>query len=448
MADANGNPGDIGAYLIEVWRTECRRHGDEDQAWPEVEGLAVARALTGTFSDDDEQVAALEESARAFLGSGEREWSRWRLEVLDRVLRAGGSPYGLTAIEHLLTAQPEPVAATPEPAPEPEPVAAAPEPEPEPVAAAPAPEPEPVAAAPAPEPEPVAAAPEPEPVFPAPEPVAAAPAPEPMAAASEPVATQPEPEPVAVTPPPIPVEPEPAPESAPIGEAWPTGEPAEAAPFWARVDSQGVAEAPVAPPPVGGAPAEAAWPEEFEPATAPTASAPGGVEDTDLSEPTRSGVGVSVADRATFEATVCSLVDDHSEFTVAFVGLDEVSGPSLGVPDDTGASPAEEAACRALLWSLARRTADRGTCYAIGRGLVAVILDRGRPKDIDKLVRRLPAAEVSSSFSWGAARFPDEASDVRELLRMALVRLANMREDKLTPRILVNRLRRAVTSRS
>jgi hypothetical protein len=172
-----------------------------------------------------------------------------------------------------------------------------------------------------------------------------------------------------------------------------------------------------------------------------------GEDDGGADEPTRSGVGVSVADRATFETTVCSLVDDHAEFTVAFVGLDEVAGPSLGVPDDANVDAAEEAACRALLWSLARRTADRGTCYAIGRGLVAVILDRGRPKDVDRLVKRLPSSEVNAAFSWGAARFPDEASEVRELLRVALVRLATMREEKLTPRVLVHRLRRAVGNR-
>ena len=86
-----------------------------------------------------------------------------------------------------VASEPEPVAATPEPAPEPAPVAATPEP---------APEPAPVAATPEP-------APEPAPVV-APEPVASEP--EPVAATPEPA---PEPAPVAATP-------EPAPEPAPV----------------------------------------------------------------------------------------------------------------------------------------------------------------------------------------------------------------------------------------
>jgi hypothetical protein len=156
---------------------------------------------------------------------------------------------------------------------------------------------------------------------------------------------------------------------------------------------------------------------------------------------------VSVSDRATFETHVCRLVDEKVELSVTFVGLDEVPGASLGVPDATDVTATEDSAFRDLLRSLARRFADRGTCYDIGRGLAAVVVERGRPKEVDRLVRKLPSSEVPASFSWGSARFPDEATDVRELLRMALVRLANMREERLTPRILVDRIRRVVSAR-
>ncbi len=482
---AEENEQGIAEYLVEVWRAECRRHGDDDRPWPGAEALGIAAALTGRFDDDDEQVGALEQQGMAFLRGSDRAWAVWRLKVLDRVLRAGGSEYGLAAIGHLL--EPDP---TPEPAAAAEPAApATAEPEPEPAAAAPTPastaELGPTATV-TPTPAPAAAA-EPEPA-----PATAEPTPEPRAAAEPELAGTPTPaeaEPAPATAEPTP-EPEPAGTFAPAAAAEP-GTPAprpadehtwgagdsttsvvdrivpadeQAAPaagpsspaekpseLWARVDaSQGAAGAATASGAsddnLRGMP-EPPWPDEFEDAGAPAQATPAEQESAELPNATRSGVGVSVADRATFESTVCSLVDDRTEFTVAFVGLDEVSGPSLGVPDDSGADQAEEAACRALLWSLARRSADRGTCYSIGRGLVAVVLDRGRPKDVDKLVKRLPSTEVSTPFSWGAARFPDEANDVRELLRMALVRLANMREEKLTPRILVNKLRRAVTTR-
>jgi hypothetical protein len=688
VAEGNGNPSDIRAYLIEVWRTECRRHGDNEQPWPDGQADAVAAALTDAFDDADTQVDALERAATVFLQSSAPEWARWRLEVLDRVLRAGGSPYGLSAIEHLLmapptapaTVQPAPTATAEAPRPAesagttapmatapmatttqsvitgdptssrtqgpaapvaPEPVATTPQTSsrtegpaapvaPEPVATTPqtsAPEPvAPAAQTSAPEPvatpEPhtapdlstptapamptveapttraqAAAAPgtsaeapmatqEPAPAQPPAAPVlsesaariepaepevpqaeewgaatvpgttslgsteAAPELTEPMvstgrattpesrdlaqadvpqaevresmeasAAASGPVAPEPvAPEPVAAEPataepagteparaaaltgdtmtaePPAPAAPtaepptsEPVPGHAQAdgGAATPHGTAAQSAPFWARVDQDPATQMGETPRTIGDLP-EPPWPDELEavsPATmggtevaAPevtdtptgaTAAAPLGAaadslappdrtmepgagtgEPEELEPPTRDGVGVSVADRATFESTVCSLVDDNTEFTVAFVGLDDVSGPSLGVPDDTDVDPSEEAASRALLWSLARRTADRGTCYTIGRGLVAVVLDRGRPKDVDRLVKRLPTSEVPAAFSWGAARFPDEATEVRELLRLALVRLATMREEKLTPRILVNRLRRAVGNRN
>ncbi len=487
---AEENEQGIAEYLVEVWRAECRRHGDDDRPWPGAEALGIAAALTGRFDDDNEQVVALEQQGTAFLRASDRAWAVWRLKVLDRVLRAGGSEYGLAAIGHLLepdptpepaaTAEPEPAATFPsaEPAATPSAAAAVLEPAVTP-ASAPA-EPEPTgtstAATPA-EPEPTgtstAATPaEPEPTGTS---TAATPA-EPEPTGTSATATPAEPEPTGTSTAATPAEPgRPAPgpagdstldaggsttpvvdRIAPVAEqeapaAGPSTPVEEPSPFWARVDApSSTARSTTA----SGAPddelrgmPEPPWPDEFEDVGAPSQATPAAQEDAELPDATRSGVGVSVADRATFESTVCSLVDDRTEFTVAFVGLDEVSGPSLGVPDDPGAEPAEEAACRALLWSLARRSADRGTCYSIGRGLVAVVLDRGRPKDVDKLVKRLPSTEVSTPFSWGAARFPDEANDVRELLRMALVRLANMREEKLTPRILVNKLRRAVTTR-
>ena len=431
---AEENEQGIAEYLVEVWRAECRRHGDDDRPWPGAEALGIAAALTGRFDDDNEQVVALEQQGTAFLRASDRAWAVWRLKVLDRVLRAGGSEYGLAAIGHLL--EPDP---TPEPAAtaEPEPAATFPSAEPAatPSAAAAVLEPAVTPASAPARPEPTGtstAAATSEPGRPAPGPAGdstldAGGSTTPVVDRIAPVAEQ---------------------EAPAAGPSTPVEEPS---PFWARVDApSSTARSTTA----SGAPddelrgmPEPPWPDEFEDVGAPSQATPAAQEDAELPDATRSGVGVSVADRATFESTVCSLVDDRTEFTVAFVGLDEVSGPSLGVPDDPGAEPAEEAACRALLWSLARRSADRGTCYSIGRGLVAVVLDRGRPKDVDKLVKRLPSTEVSTPFSWGAARFPDEANDVRELLRMALVRLANMREEKLTPRILVNKLRRAVTTR-
>ena len=445
---AEENEQGIAEYLVEVWRAECRRHGDDDRPWPGAEALGIAAALTGRFDDDNEQVVALEQQGTAFLRASDRAWAVWRLKVLDRVLRAGGSEYGLAAIGHLLepdptpepaaTAEPEPAATFPsaEPAATPSAAAAVLEPAVTPASAPARPEPTGTSTAAAPaEPEPTGtstAATPAEPGRPAPGPAGdstldAGGSTTPVVDRIAPVAEQ---------------------EAPAAGPSTPVEEPS---PFWARVDApSSTARSTTA----SGAPddelrgmPEPPWPDEFEDVGAPSQATPAAQEDAELPDATRSGVGVSVADRATFESTVCSLVDDRTEFTVAFVGLDEVSGPSLGVPDDPGAEPAEEAACRALLWSLARRSADRGTCYSIGRGLVAVVLDRGRPKDVDKLVKRLPSTEVSTPFSWGAARFPDEANDVRELLRMALVRLANMREEKLTPRILVNKLRRAVTTR-
>ncbi len=473
---AEENEQGIAEYLVEVWRAECRRHGDDDRPWPGAEALGIAAALTGRFDDDNEQVVALEQQGTAFLRASDRAWAVWRLKVLDRVLRAGGSEYGLAAIGHLLepdptpepaaTAEPEPAATFPsaEPAATPSAAAAVLEPAVTPASAPARPEPTGTSTAAAPaEPEPTGTS------------TAATPA-EPEPTGTSTAATPAEPEPTgtstaAATSEPGRPAPGPAGDStldaggsttpvvdriAPVAEqeapaAGPSTPVEEPSPFWARVDApSSTARSTTA----SGAPddelrgmPEPPWPDEFEDVGAPSQATPAAQEDAELPDATRSGVGVSVADRATFESTVCSLVDDRTEFTVAFVGLDEVSGPSLGVPDDPGAEPAEEAACRALLWSLARRSADRGTCYSIGRGLVAVVLDRGRPKDVDKLVKRLPSTEVSTPFSWGAARFPDEANDVRELLRMALVRLANMREEKLTPRILVNKLRRAVTTR-
>ncbi|MDA8279310.1 MAG: hypothetical protein M0Z63_02615 [Actinomycetota bacterium] len=515
---AEENEQGIAEYLVEVWRAECRRHGDDDRPWPGAEALGIAAALTGRFDDDNEQVVALEQQGTAFLRASDRAWAVWRLKVLDRVLRAGGSEYGLAAIGHLLepdptpepaaTAEPEPAATFPsaEPAATPSAAAAVLEPAVTPASAPARPEPTGTSTAAAPaEPEPTGtstaatpAGPEPTGTSTAatpagPEPTgtstAATPA-EPEPTGTSTAATPAEPEPTGTSATATPAEPEPTGTStaatpaepgrpapgpagdstldaggsttpvvdriAPVAEqeapaAGPSTPVEEPSPFWARVDApSSTARSTTA----SGAPddelrgmPEPPWPDEFEDVGAPSQATPAAQEDAELPDATRSGVGVSVADRATFESTVCSLVDDRTEFTVAFVGLDEVSGPSLGVPDDPGAEPAEEAACRALLWSLARRSADRGTCYSIGRGLVAVVLDRGRPKDVDKLVKRLPSTEVSTPFSWGAARFPDEANDVRELLRMALVRLANMREEKLTPRILVNKLRRAVTTR-
>jgi hypothetical protein len=102
-------------------------------------------------------------------------------QSLDAALEAFERQYDADAAAAIgAEAEPEPVAA------EPEPVAA--EAEPEPVAA---------------EPEPVAAEAEPEPVAAEPEPVAAEAEPEPVAAEPEPVAAEAEPEPVAAEPEPV-----------------------------------------------------------------------------------------------------------------------------------------------------------------------------------------------------------------------------------------------------
>jgi hypothetical protein len=209
------------------------------ELWAEVSDLeALARHL-GEFGEiritrlEPETTVAWEgDRAR---GTVELEPSGWGTKVtLTAELSAAEAP--TVAMEALVVAEPEPVAAEPEPEPvaaepEPEPVVAEPEPEPlaaetesEPVVAEPEPvaaeprvgffarlfgrrraarvEPEPAAAEP--EPEPVAAEPEPEPVAaePEPEPVAAEPEPEPEPLAAEPE-PEPEPEPVAAAPEPV-----------------------------------------------------------------------------------------------------------------------------------------------------------------------------------------------------------------------------------------------------
>lgn len=528
MTDGMGNGADVASYLLQVWRAECESHGDDVHSWPQEQSMDLARALTGMFDDEDVQLNVLESAATGFLAAGSHELSSWRLDVLDRVLRAGGSDYGLAAIAHLYLANSSPV---PPPASGPvtedandqdpaaasasevdgsaqpadfstEPVGLLTE-ESESADSAPEPEPSVVrGSADTVEPSDIGeridiagsvdvggrlmadavrhtAIDDSKPADANADADAAgmdatgrrqaASAPPDLSGAMSPVAGLLE---------------------GPAGDQGP-GQRPDHTPFWARVDTTTGGDAlpgemPVAEPVVGHGALppmpEPPWPDDFESVplaasvaapdvsadsagstasvgkTASTAGSisegPDGVEPpaasgSEVSDaPSRNGVGVVVSDRATFESTVCSLVDDKTEFTVAFVGLDEVPGASLGVPDDPSISPDEDAACRALLWSLARRAADRATCYAIGRGLVAVVLDRGRPKDVDKMVRKLPSQEVSTAFSWGSARFPEEANEVRELLRMALVRLANMREEKLTPRILVNRIRRAVSTRT
>ncbi|MDA8070289.1 MAG: hypothetical protein M0Z82_01535 [Actinomycetota bacterium] len=463
MTDATGSVEDVATYLVGMWRAECRRRGDVERPWPDALSMGVARALTEELADPDRQVIELELRATTFLGAGPRVLSAWRLGVLDQVLRDGGSEYGLAAIAHLFAGEPGTPTQPEAPAvPEPDATAAQPEapavPEPDATAAQ---QPETPALPEEPSVEMNLAGTDAEP-FADDLPGGRRGLPEPQPAAPDEVAT---------------------PQS--FAEASTSAAPP---PFWARVDAtSAAARLPGEPSPSteledtassDGAPGISGtpWPDELEvvavprEAEHPTASAPrsGTKEGADLgaaqapasspSVPRAAGEsqasitsspagGVSVSDRATFETHVCRLVDEKVELSVTFVGLDEVPGASLGVPDATDVTATEDSAFRDLLRSLARRFADRGTCYDIGRGLAAVVVERGRPKEVDRLVRKLPSSEVPASFSWGSARFPDEATDVRELLRMALVRLANMREERLTPRILVDRIRRVVSAR-
>ena len=448
MTDATGSVEDVATYLVGMWRAECRRRGDVERPWPDALSMGVARALTEELADPDRQVIELELRATTFLGAGPRVLSAWRLGVLDQVLRDGGSEYGLAAIAHLFAGEPG-TPTQPEAPAVPEPDATA------------AQQPETPALPEEPSVEMNLAGTDAEP-FADDLPGGRRGLPEPQPAAPDEVAT---------------------PQS--FAEASTSAAPP---PFWARVDAtSAAARLPGEPSPSteledtassDGAPGISGtpWPDELEvvavprEAEHPTASAPrsGTKEGADLgaaqapasspSVPRAAGEsqasitsspagGVSVSDRATFETHVCRLVDEKVELSVTFVGLDEVPGASLGVPDATDVTATEDSAFRDLLRSLARRFADRGTCYDIGRGLAAVVVERGRPKEVDRLVRKLPSSEVPASFSWGSARFPDEATDVRELLRMALVRLANMREERLTPRILVDRIRRVVSAR-
>ena len=472
MTDATGSVEDVATYLVGMWRAECRRRGDVERPWPDALSMGVARALTEELADPDRQVIELELRATTFLGAGPRVLSAWRLGVLDQVLRDGGSEYGLAAIAHLFAGEPGTPTQPEAPAvPEPDATAAQPE--------APA----------VPEPDAVAQQPEPD--------ATAAQQPETPALPEEPSVEMnlagTDAEPFADDlpggrrglPEPQPAAPDEVATPQSFAEASTSAAPP---PFWARVDAtSAAARLPGEPSPSteledtassDGAPGISGtpWPDELEvvavprEAEHPTASAPrsGTKEGADLgaaqapasspSVPRAAGEsqasitsspagGVSVSDRATFETHVCRLVDEKVELSVTFVGLDEVPGASLGVPDATDVTATEDSAFRDLLRSLARRFADRGTCYDIGRGLAAVVVERGRPKEVDRLVRKLPSSEVPASFSWGSARFPDEATDVRELLRMALVRLANMREERLTPRILVDRIRRVVSAR-
>ncbi len=463
MTDATGSVEDVATYLVGMWRAECRRRGDVERPWPDALSMGVARALTEELADPDRQVIELELRATTFLGAGPRVLSAWRLGVLDQVLRDGGSEYGLAAIAHLFAGEPGTPTQPEAPAvPEPDATAAQPEapavPEPDATAAQ---QPETPALPEEPSVEMNLAGTDAEP-FADDLPGGRRGLPEPQPAAPDEVAT---------------------PQS--FAEASTSAAPP---PFWARVDAtSAAARLPGEPSPSteledtassDGAPGISGtpWPDELEvvavprEAEHPTASEPrsGTKEGADLgaaqapasspSVPRAAGEsqasitsspagGVSVSDRATFETHVCRLVDEKVELSVTFVGLDEVPGASLGVPDATDVTATEDSAFRDLLRSLARRFADRGTCYDIGRGLAAVVVERGRPKEVDRLVRKLPSSEVPASFSWGSARFPDEATDVRELLRMALVRLANMREERLTPRILVDRIRRVVSAR-
>ncbi len=457
MTDATGSVEDVATYLVGMWRAECRRRGDVERPWPDALSMGVARALTEELADPDRQVIELELRATTFLGAGPRVLSAWRLGVLDQVLRDGGSEYGLAAIAHLFAGEPG-TPTQPEAPAVPEPDAVAQQPEPDATAAQ---QPETPALPEEPSVEMNLAGTDAEP-FADDLPGGRRGLPEPQPAAPDEVAT---------------------PQS--FAEASTSAAPP---PFWARVDAtSAAARLPGEPSPSteledtassDGAPGISGtpWPDELEvvavprEAEHPTASAPrsGTKEGADLgaaqapasspSVPRAAGEsqasitsspagGVSVSDRATFETHVCRLVDEKVELSVTFVGLDEVPGASLGVPDATDVTATEDSAFRDLLRSLARRFADRGTCYDIGRGLAAVVVERGRPKEVDRLVRKLPSSEVPASFSWGSARFPDEATDVRELLRMALVRLANMREERLTPRILVDRIRRVVSAR-
>ena len=502
MTDATGSVEDVATYLVGMWRAECRRRGDVERPWPDALSMGVARALTEELADPDRQVIELELRATTFLGAGPRVLSAWRLGVLDQVLRDGGSEYGLAAIAHLFAGEPGTPTQPEAPAvPEPDATAAQPE--------APA-VPEPDAVAQQPEPDATAAQPE-APAVPEPDATAAQPeapaVPEPDATAAQQPETPALPEEPSVEmnlagtdaepfaddlpggrrglPEPQPAAPDEVATPQSFAEASTSAAPP---PFWARVDAtSAAARLPGEPSPSteledtassDGAPGISGtpWPDELEvvavprEAEHPTASEPrsGTKEGADLgaaqapasspSVPRAAGEsqasitsspagGVSVSDRATFETHVCRLVDEKVELSVTFVGLDEVPGASLGVPDATDVTATEDSAFRDLLRSLARRFADRGTCYDIGRGLAAVVVERGRPKEVDRLVRKLPSSEVPASFSWGSARFPDEATDVRELLRMALVRLANMREERLTPRILVDRIRRVVSAR-
>jgi hypothetical protein len=491
VADAITPGADLTGYLLAAWQAACRREQGVDAPWPETEATALARALTSSFPSEEAQLAAVERAASDLLERSGPTLGRQQLRCLDRVLREGGSPYGLAAIAPLFTEPSSPPATAPTDA-----VPAPPSPSPRPPAAAPQTgeagsepsgstmggfgwrlvEPEPI--------EPKMAMPSPafqEPLTtPAPAPTPAPVAPPPPAAQS-PSAEEPGTEPRPSTPsaadslesleaaavqaaeaaaPAAPrVDEDPGPPAQAEGTLAegtlaegslladeapaPPADRNERPPFWwQRI------EEPETEPPLGHREAGADTGQDLGFSTAQEAAAPSADEEASPSptEETRTLATETVADRATFESVVCSLVEEKKPFAVCFVGLDEVPGPVLGVPDDQEAPEEERQAQEALLRALAERAAGRGTTYAIGRGLVAVTLPGARLREADRLARRLPAGAIKASFSWGSAHYPDEAEEVRELLRVALVRLADMRDGR-SAGPLFGRLRRRATAR-
>jgi hypothetical protein len=455
VAEANTGAADLTSYLIAAWRAAAER--DESaggSAWPDAEAAGLALALTSPFADEETQLRAVEEAARRLLERAAPERGRRLLRCLDQVLRDGGSPYGLAAIAPLFQ---EP------PAPEPRPSGSPP------VEALSAPEPA------GPEPKaghgwrlvPPPAAEEPKAKEPAPEqPTGAA------LAAEAPATDEPAPEapsPVGSEPPAEPVDgpsaervdasetgdgsqevtvhAAEAPASAPPEDG--STEPAPP-PWWARPVAGSATTVPEEP---SGAAPDSSRAERWDQPAGPVQGQPmvEAVEHEVLGGSSTNGRlevrPAEVADRATFESVVCSLVDEKTPFAVCFVGLDEVPGPVLGVPEEDDAPEEERAVRDTLLRALAERTSGRGTAYAIGRGLVAITLPGARLREAERLARRLPAGAIKASFSWGAAEFPDEADEVRELLRVALVRLADMRDGRSSPPLL-GRLRRRNSARS
>jgi hypothetical protein len=244
------------AVIVDTWvaeETPAEAFAAETQTQAEesIELAAADEPSPAPGADLDAFSETVEERATTLASHTSDLLSRFRPgQNIDAELEAyeAGFDAALAATSGT-AAEPEPVAAEPEPEPiaasvepEPEPIALvaepiiAAEPEPEPVVAIAEPEPEAAAAAaePEPEPEPIAAIaePEPEPIALVAEPIIAAePEPEPVVAIAEPepeaaaAAAEPEPEPIAAI-----AEPEPEPIAASVeAEPQPVAPPVEPA---------------------------------------------------------------------------------------------------------------------------------------------------------------------------------------------------------------------------